>query len=524
MIFFKMISSACGPKCTTCGIPNFNVASTSDMIKCSGCIAGYVLSAGKCVASCPSGTFLGPDNLTCSGLYFIIVFLFFFAPCTDSMILACDSSCTSCLGDSKFCLTCANGLLASGGKCIATCPTATFTSSGTCTACHSDCATCSGPSFTQCSSCSSARPVLTGGRCLATCAANQFFDRTSSSCLSCDPSCSSCSASGSSSCLACSSANTTLSAGTCVPAGCPNQQGVVPGLGVCLATLVAAAPVTVTSVPGESTAPSTSGSGLSWWQILLMILGCVFIFLAFLMCCRRRARKQRAKRTQAFAANKQIVASKGSWKWRLVRLGERLFGHAPSTRISVLPMASQKIGNTAGSMKLRKLHLDVDARSRHSDSPYDDVQNLIGSYAYQSPTSTGYQKSKGLPGDFNGSRTSAYAENYPRKTPEPRQPVRDVGLKFLSRFTLSTLPETRISPPTLSLDLPPTPHLAKSFCSDAATMSPAETYAEEMRRRTKRKAVPTYSYYSPIEDYLELEPTGISNKSTTNPFRQNNQF
>lgn len=56
----------CPAKCTTCNIPNFSAASTFGQIQCTGCIPGSVLSQGKCVAQCPSGTFLASDNLTCT--------------------------------------------------------------------------------------------------------------------------------------------------------------------------------------------------------------------------------------------------------------------------------------------------------------------------------------------------------------------------------------------------------------------------------------------------------------------------
>ena len=60
----------CPAKCTTCGIPYFNVASTINQLQCTGCLPGFVLSNGQCVASCPSGTFLSPsDNLTCTGMF-----------------------------------------------------------------------------------------------------------------------------------------------------------------------------------------------------------------------------------------------------------------------------------------------------------------------------------------------------------------------------------------------------------------------------------------------------------------------
>lgn len=57
----------CGAKCTSCKIPNFSVASTIDQVQCTGCLPGFFLSDGKCVESCPSGTFVSQqDNLTCT--------------------------------------------------------------------------------------------------------------------------------------------------------------------------------------------------------------------------------------------------------------------------------------------------------------------------------------------------------------------------------------------------------------------------------------------------------------------------
>ena len=59
---------SCPSSCTSCKIPNFSVASTIDQVQCTGCLPGFVLSQGKCVQNCPSGTFLNPqDNLTCTG-------------------------------------------------------------------------------------------------------------------------------------------------------------------------------------------------------------------------------------------------------------------------------------------------------------------------------------------------------------------------------------------------------------------------------------------------------------------------
>jgi hypothetical protein len=72
----SFVSLGCGaiePNCVTCEIPNFNVASTINQAKCTGCLTGFFLSDGKCVKTCPSGTF-GSDNV-CTGMLFV-VFMF----------------------------------------------------------------------------------------------------------------------------------------------------------------------------------------------------------------------------------------------------------------------------------------------------------------------------------------------------------------------------------------------------------------------------------------------------------------
>ncbi|KAG2356532.1 insulin-like growth factor binding protein [Suillus spraguei] len=338
----------CGPKCTTCQISNFNVASTVNQAQCTGCLPGFVLSQGQCVTSCPSGTFLSPqDNLTCP---------------------ACSSSCSSCAGSATTCLTCANNLLASNGQCVSSCPSNTF-----------NCATCSGASFNQCTSCNKALPVLTSGRCLATCSQNQYFDTTSSTCQSCDSSCASCSGAGLNNCLACSSSSQVLRGGACTSANCTSGTSVIPSLGACLSELVQVLP------SGLSTPITTTTQRLQWWEILLMALGCAFIFVTFLYCWRRRARKQRAKEIAAFASAKAL--HKQNWRWRLARFGERLFGHNPD----LLRFISTTIAN----------HMITPMLNRLSGSLYSQTTGNV------------------------------------RSRPEPRQPVKSDPLS--SRFSTTTL-------------------------------------------------------------------------------------
>ncbi|KAG0706471.1 growth factor receptor domain-containing protein [Suillus ampliporus] len=455
----------CGPKCTTCQISNFNVASTTNQAQCTGCLPGFYLSQGTCVTSCPSGTFLSPqDNLTCT---------------------ACSSSCTSCAGSATTCLTCANNLLASNGQCVNSCPSNTFSSSGTCVSCHPDCATCSGESFNQCTSCNKALPVLTSGRCLATCSQNQYFDTTSSACQSCDSSCASCSGAGSNNCLACSSSSQVLRGGTCTSANCTSGSSIVPGLGACLSELVLVPSPSGTSsgalpsITGISTPiTTTSGQRLQWWEILLMALGCAFIFVVFLYCWRRRARKQRAKDTAAFASAKALP-HKNNWRWRLVRFGERLFGH---DRRQPRPETEE--------IALWKLRAAEEARH------HDEMDKLVG--AYGSSRSGSSRSPSPLPSlrpykrrgshDYSDAHSSSnslsagsmYSQmtGMPRTGPEPRQPVKTNPLT--SRFSSTTLGSSVLKKPSPS----------KRGLTPPKPPTDAEAYAASVRQ-SPHSIIPT---------------------------------
>ncbi|KAF4578385.1 hypothetical protein EYR36_000192 [Pleurotus pulmonarius] len=476
----KFECDTCGAKCTNCKIPNFTIASTASQRQCTGCLPGFVLSDGECVASCPTGFFVSSqDNLTCT---------------------RCDASCGTCSGAADFCLTCNGNQLASDGKCVSTCPSNRFSSSSSCLTCHPDCLTCSGSSFNQCSSCPPERPVLTNGRCLPTCSRSQFFDKTTSSCVSCDSSCSSCSGAGPNKCLACSSSTQVLQGGTCISANCNGSSNVIPGLGICLSELVAVPQPSGTSTPAPL--PSITGltnptvienetrRPLEWWQILLMALGCAFIFVLVLMLWRRHARKQRAKRTAIFAQSKNLDDRNG-WKWRLVRFGERLFGHRPSRR--VVPESED--------IKLLKLRQAEEARRDH------DLEKLIDSYG--DPTAGG--PSGGSSSDPHGSSArrrshlaanSLYSEatGMPRRSPDVRQPVKDY--RASARMSTSTYSSYmyRSNGPRVEkdTDIPPVP-------------TEAQIYATAMKPVLATSPPATQGSY-----WIQPVATGSSN----NPFRK----
>ncbi|TFK72872.1 hypothetical protein BDN72DRAFT_869384 [Pluteus cervinus] len=495
----KKECDSCGPKCTTCRISGFNAGSLPTDVQCTGCLPGFVLSQGQCVESCPSGTFLSPqDNLTCQ---------------------PCDSSCGTCVGSSTFCLTCSNNQLASNGRCVTSCPSNTFSSSGSCLSCHPDCATCSGSGFNQCTSCPADRPILNNGRCLCTCSKTQFFDPVSSSCQTCDSSCSSCSGPGPSNCLACSSPSQVLRQGSCAFANCQQSNVVVSGLGVCLSELVLIPDSTdnlppLPSVSGLYDATKVVGrKPLEWWQILLMALGCAFIFLVIVWLFRRRKARKEKQKNGEYPASTNPKEKKAGWKWRLVRFGEKLFGHRRTTAATWAQRRkneklkndpdSRGYGTESEASKLMKLRAAEEARGSYQREPQanggrgsgpalvpqheEDIVKLIGSYnkpstpkaskfntrfqriqatSAASPNSSPSVPLLSLPPNdphhnrLSGSSSSSsdienvnrlsapslYSQmtGMPRRTPEPRRPVRPDG-ELLDVDALDPLLKSRFS-------------------------------------------------------------------------------
>ncbi|KAJ6606202.1 growth factor receptor domain-containing protein [Mycena vulgaris] len=380
----------CGAKCTSCEIASFSVASTVNQLKCTGCLKGTVLSGGQCIDSCPTGTFLSPkDNVTCT---------------------ACDPSCSTCTGSATSCLTCPSGQLAANGKCVATCPSNTFTASGAVPRMPP------GLRDVQRARVRTVRELpADSGRSSPVGAASRRVARRSSSirpsgaCQACDASCSSCAGAGPSNCLACAGAGQVLRGGACAAATCTNGTGVVPGLGVCLSDLVV---------------------------ILLMALGCAFIFLLVLMCWRRRARKRRAQQTAAFAAAK-----------RLDRRGGLARAAAALRRAALRAPPREAVENEA--IQLMKMRNAEEAR-HHGEM---EKLQLFGAYEYSRAGSTrSHSRSSHAPSHAPStlpalddhraaaaervSRASMYSEvtGIPRNTPEPRQPI---SKNLLARYPSS---------------------------------------------------------------------------------------
>lgn len=356
--------------------------------------------------------------------------------------------------------------------------------------------------------------MLTSGRCLPTCSQSQFFDKTSSSCQSCDSSCSSCSGAGPSNCLACSSSNQILRGGTCTATTCAASTSVVSGLGICLSDLVDVPTPSGTNTlpplpsitgldtpaPSATTQVSTTKRSLAWWEILLMALGCAFIFVVILMLWRRHARKKRAKATAKFASTKNL--HRGGWRYRLVRFGEKLFGHKRSHL--AYPEEPEPI-------RMEKLRAAEEARYEH------DMDKLLDSYDYSRagsrrgpsplPSLHDYERDpqrgrlvKQPTGGATLSDRSLYSQvtGLPRMTAEPRQPVRTARDLLPSRFSGSSYTTSVHSPP-----LPP----SRDLLDSARPPTPAQEYA---RMVSQPQPEPRGTYW--------LQPTNTG--SSRNPFRQ----
>jgi len=178
-----------------------------------------------------------------------------------------------------------------------------------------------------------------------------------------------------------------------------------------------------------------------------MALGCAFIFMLVVMLCRRRMRKRRAKRTGAWAASKRLDP-KTTWHWRLLRFGEKLFGHRASPPPPPPPISMEDVESEA--TILMEMRNAEEARIRNDKEKLE----VFGAYEYSRAGSTRSSRSSATPSvlpPFAGepkrdtqslldqmSRGSIYSEltGVPRNrnAPEPRQPVKNLLQPNLRRY------------------------------------------------------------------------------------------
>ncbi|KAL5636318.1 hypothetical protein ACGC1H_004955 [Rhizoctonia solani] len=340
----KGICDACPSTCTSCSIPSFSVVSTPAQITCSTCLPGFVLTPSKrCERTCPAGTFVSPqDGFTCT---------------------PCAGSCAECVGEATFCTACSGGRGALDGKCVGSCPSGTILSKSastnstgtTCVSCHADCATCSGPGSTQCSTCPPSRPFKSSdGSCLpaSSCGAQSFFDSASGTCRSCDAGCASCAGAGGQTCTACPLGKV-LQAGQCVDSGCGETY-----FGLCLGALV--------------TSGSTKTVGLSPLHGALVGTSSLGLLVLGLLGWRRRARKQRAARTAAFADNiPDRDMDRGRWEWGRVWRMRREEGWFSGLKLLVRGVGVRGRGRRQFHREMSLRKLGGQGRQSHRDTEED---------------------------------------------------------------------------------------------------------------------------------------------------------
>jgi hypothetical protein len=103
-------------------------------------------------------------------------------------------SCYQCSGTDSACSACFNSTYTTAiyyysSQCFTSCPANTYTLNSACLDCHSSCQTCVGPSYTNCTSCSSGF-ALSNGYCGSVCGSGKY--QSGATCMSCHPNCESC--------------------------------------------------------------------------------------------------------------------------------------------------------------------------------------------------------------------------------------------------------------------------------------------------------------------------------------------
>ncbi|XP_077478698.1 proprotein convertase subtilisin/kexin type 5 [Stigmatopora argus] len=180
-----------------------------DVEACTRCANGYLMEEWKCVASCSRG-FFSTNSEIADG---------------HEMCRRCDASCLTCVGPSwGNCSSCSSGHSLQEGVCVLHMPCADGEyqdNNETCHPCHPTCLKCTGPWRQECISCVTSH-VLDKGHCLTECARGKYPG--SGRCHLCDHTCATCMEAGPAKCTSCNTDKfgmaRYLHKGSCVEA-CP---------------------------------------------------------------------------------------------------------------------------------------------------------------------------------------------------------------------------------------------------------------------------------------------------------------
>ena len=228
-----------------------------------------------------------------------------------------------------------------------------------------------------------------------------------------------------------------------------------------------------------------------------MALGCAFIFMVFLMCWRRRARKQRANKTKQFAMAKKLDDPK-SWRQRLVRFGERLFGHTSKNKFAghYTYNTDQQgyLGDTkkGGDIALR----DLEEQRRFRDDSKrptayrdDDLDGIVGAYEYeQSVRSSPSEYSRFYRQQPHNDRSAQLDREYSRlRQQKPREEDILESIASRSIYSQVTGSKKRAPEPRLPVRNFPGSRFSASTSSGSSnrsrTLTPAEEYKSNVQQR-----------------------------------------
>lgn len=267
-----------------------------------------------------------------------------------------------------------------------------------------------------------------------------------------------------------------------------------------------------------------------------MALGLVFLVLLALGCWRRRQRKRRALETRAFARQKNLDVRMG-WGRRLVRWGERLFGHDLGKR--ALGLGDKKTrgrgmemememdaGMREGPIALRGGGDLEEGRGGRESRASRDMDTILDAYGYRdyddddahphshhlatSPHATRQTfASRALERERDLNRLSGaslYTEitGQARRTADVRQPVRERGVLLAagrsSRERSREKDKTDLSLGARDLDVPrPRQNLQSRFSGSTysfGSSSHSRSSSRSRRERENRDRTPT-----PAEEY-----------------------
>ncbi|EAS02591.2 zinc finger lsd1 subclass family protein (macronuclear) [Tetrahymena thermophila SB210] len=185
----KYYKNTSNNKCTQCDATCVSCSGPSSS-ECSSCDSPrfYQASTKQCVTDCLPSQFKDKQQRACKN---------------------CDQTCATCQGPyTNDCTSCQGQLYldTTENKCTATCPLRFFknTSNNQCSKCDSSCYSCDGTQPFNCLSCELPRYYQVSQRqCVTQCNSNQYKNDQSFKCLDCDSSCATCSGGSSTDCTSC---------------------------------------------------------------------------------------------------------------------------------------------------------------------------------------------------------------------------------------------------------------------------------------------------------------------------------